>query len=56
MAELLAGGLRLNLLSLEAIAAAQTLDADIWLAAADRNDALLDAARQTGVTVRTVEA
>ena len=55
MAELLSGGLRLNLLSLEAIAAAQAIDAHICLATADRNDALTDAAQALGLTVRTVE-
>ncbi len=53
MAEVLSGGLRLNLLSLEAIAAAQAIDADICLAPADRNEMLVDAARTLGLTVRT---
>jgi hypothetical protein len=56
MAELLSGGLRLNLLSLEAIAAARAIDAEICLAAADRNEALIGAARELGLNVRTVEA
>ena len=56
MAELLSGGLRLNLLSLEAIAAARVIDAEICLAAADRNEALIDAARILGLNVRTVSA
>ena len=56
MAELLSGGFRLNLLSLEAIAAARAIDAEICLAEADRNEALLDAARTLGLNVRTVEA
>jgi len=56
MAELLSGGLRLNLLSLEAIAAARAIEAEICLAEADRNEALMDAARTLGLNVRTVEA
>lgn len=56
MAELLSRGLRLNLLSLEAIAAARAIDAEICLADADRNETLVDAARKLGLTVRTVEA
>ena len=56
MAEVLSGRLRLNLLSLEAIAAARVLDAEICLTPADRNEALMDAARTLGVSVRTIEA
>ena len=56
MAELLSGGLRLNLLSLEAVAVARLIDADICLAAADRNEPLMDAARTLGLNVRTVQA
>ena len=56
MAEVLSYGLRLNLLSLEAIAAARVLGAEICLAPADRNEALMDAARTLGVSVRTIEA
>ena len=56
MAEVLSGGLRLNLLSLEAIAAARVLNAEICLAPADRNEALMDAARTLGVSVRIIEA
>ena len=56
MAQLLSGGLRLNLLSLEAIAAARAIDAEICLAEADRNEALMDAACTLGLNVRTVEA
>ena len=55
MAELLSGGLRLNLLSLEAIAAARVIDAEICLAEADRNEALMDAAGTLGLSVRTVQ-
>jgi hypothetical protein len=54
MAELLSGGLRLNLLSLEAIAAARAIDAEMCLAEADRNEALVDAACKLGLNVRTV--
>lgn len=56
MAEVLSGGLRLNLLSLEAIATARFIDAEICLATADRNEALTDAARTLGLSVRTIEA
>ena len=56
MAELLSGGLRLNLLSLEAIAAARAIDAEICLAPADHNEPLMDAARTLGLNVRTVQA
>ena len=56
MAEVLSGGLRLNLLSLEAIAAARVIGAEICLAAADRNETLTDAARTLGLNVRTIEA
>ncbi len=56
MAELLSGGLRLNLLSLEAIAAARVIDAEICLAAADRNESLIEAAPTLGLNVRTIEA
>ena len=56
MAELLSGGLRLNLLSLEAIAAARVLDAEMCLAAVDRNEALIDAAQTLGLSVRTIPA
>lgn len=56
MAELLSGGLRLNLLSLEAIAAARFLDAEMCLAAVDRNEALIDAAHTLGLNLRTIPA
>jgi len=56
MAELLSGGLRLNLLSLEAIAAARVLDAEMCLAAVNRNEALIDAAHTLGLNVRTIPA
>ena len=54
MASLIAGGVRLNLLSLEALAAAEMLDAEICLAEADKNPTLLDAASLRGVSIRLV--
>jgi hypothetical protein len=54
MASLIADGVRLNLLSLEALAAAQMLDAEICLAEADKNPTLLEAAERRGVSVRLV--
>lgn len=52
MAELARAGVRLNLLSLEAIAAARHLDAEICLADADDNRPLTAAAADVGVLVR----
>jgi hypothetical protein len=54
MGALVHEGAHLNLLSLEALAAARHLDADVCLAAADANDPLRSAATAFGVTVRTV--
>jgi hypothetical protein len=54
MARLLADGVRLNLLSLEALAAAEQADAELCLAAADENVPLLAAARGRGTPVRVV--
>lgn len=54
MAELLHGGAHLNLLSLEALAAAQQLDAEICLADVDANDPLRSACAESGVRVRLV--
>lgn len=54
MAELLATGERLNLLSLEALAAARSLDAELCLAEADDNTALAAAANKHGITLRRV--
>ncbi len=54
MASLIADGIRLNLLSLEALAAAEMLDAEICLAEADKNPTLLEAAERRGVSVRLV--
>jgi hypothetical protein len=54
MAEIVHGGARLNLLSLEALAAAQHLGAEICLADVDANQPLVASSRQSGVTVRTI--
>jgi hypothetical protein len=54
MGELVHAGARLNLLSLEALAAARQLSADVCLAEADNNAPLRSAAAEFGVTVRTV--
>ena len=53
MAMLLSGGERLNLLSLEALAAAVELGAEICLSLADDNPPLRAAASRHGVVVRT---
>ena len=54
MGELVHTGARLNLLSLEALAAARQLSADVCLAEVDDNAPLRSAAAEFGVTVRTV--
>jgi hypothetical protein len=54
MAELVHSSARLNLLSLEALAAARHLSAEVCLAEADDNAPLRLAAKDFGVTVRTV--
>ncbi len=54
MAELVHTGVRLNLLSLEALAAARQLTAEICLAEQDANGPLREAASILGVDVRTV--
>jgi hypothetical protein len=54
MAQVVESGVRLNLLSLEALAAAQHLDAEICLAELDQNPPLLDAAARVGVTIRLI--
>lgn len=56
MAQLLDEGVRLNLLSLEALAAAEHLRAEICLAPADENPPLLFAAAQRGVPSRLVRS
>jgi hypothetical protein len=54
MADLVHAGARLNLLSLEALAAARHLSAEVCLAEHDDNEPLHAAARTFGVTIRTV--
>ncbi len=54
MARLVAGGTRLNLLSLEALAAAGHLGAELCLAPTDENRPLLHAAAASGVPSRLV--
>ena len=54
MGELVHTGARLNLLSLEALAAARQLSADVCLADVDDNAPLRSAAAEFGVTIRTV--
>jgi hypothetical protein len=54
MASLVADGTRVNLLTLEALAAAIQLDAEICLAAADTNPPLVAAAAALEVPVRIV--
>jgi len=54
MAQLITEGVRLNLMSLEALAAAQHLDADVCLAEADGNPPLFAAAERRNVTVRLI--
>ena len=54
MAQLLTRGLRLNLLSLEAIAAARHLEAEICLADTDHNHSLVEAAQKIRVPLRFV--
>ena len=54
MAQILADGERLNLLSLEALAVAEHLGAEIWLGERDQNPPLADAATRRGVTVEVI--
>jgi hypothetical protein len=54
MGELVRAGAHLNLLSLEALASARHLAAEICLAEADDNDPLRSAAPKFGVAVRSV--
>lgn len=54
MAALVSSGARLNLLSLEAVAAAEHLDAEICLAAADDNASLRAVAGARGIPVRSI--
>lgn len=55
MARLLDDGVRLDLLSLEALAAAEHLDAELCLAAVDENPQLLAAAHGRGTPTRLVD-
>lgn len=55
MARLLDQGVRLNLLSLEALAAAEVARAELCLAAGDENTELLRAAADRGTPVRLLE-
>ena len=54
MGQLIGGGARLNLRSLEALAAAQHLTAEICLAEVDANASLQSAAQELGIAVRIV--
>ncbi|MEW6154273.1 MAG: hypothetical protein AB1673_09845 [Actinomycetota bacterium] len=54
MGQLVGERARLNLLSLEALAAAHHLEAEVCLAAADDNPPLRSAASALGVPVRTI--
>lgn len=54
MARLLEEGVRLNLLSLEALASAEHLDAELCLAAGDENPQLIGAAAARGVNARLI--
>ncbi len=55
MARLLHAGMRLNLLSLEALAAAERQDAELCLATADGNPRLVEAASARNRPVRLIE-
>ncbi|MBI2709794.1 MAG: hypothetical protein HYX34_08870 [Actinobacteria bacterium] len=55
MGELVHAGAQLNLLSLEALAAARNLSADICLAAVDDNAPLRATAKKFGVSVRVIK-
>jgi hypothetical protein len=54
MANLLRTGLRLNLMSLEALAAADHHGAELCLATADENPSLLSAAASRGIPARLI--
>ncbi|MGK2957520.1 MAG: hypothetical protein ACSLFB_03795 [Acidimicrobiales bacterium] len=54
MAQMLDEGVRLNLMSLEALAAAEHLDAEICLASDDENPHLIAAANLRGIPTRLV--
>ncbi len=55
MARLIDDGVRLNLMSLEALAAAEQLEAELCLGVADQNPALLAAAQIRAIAVRLLE-
>jgi hypothetical protein len=55
MADSLVDGVRLNLMSLEALTAAEHLGAEICLASVDENSALIDAATSRHVPIRLIE-
>ncbi len=54
MADALAAGARLNLMSLEALAAAEHLEAEICLASVDENPPLIEAAASRQVPTRVI--
>lgn len=54
MAQILADGERLNLLSLEALAAAEHLGAEIWVGESNQNPPLTGAATRRGVAVKVI--
>jgi hypothetical protein len=54
MARLLDEGVRLNLMSLEALAAAEHLGAELCLAIVDENPSLIDAARACEIPTRVI--
>ncbi len=54
MGQLISTGVRLNLMSLEALAAAKRLGAEICLATADHNRPLFEAAERRGGPVRLI--
>jgi AbrB family looped-hinge helix DNA binding protein len=55
MARLLDDGVRLNLMSLEALAAAEHLEAELCLAVADENAPLLEAAQARLAAIRLID-
>lgn len=55
MGELIRDGARLNLLSLEALAAARFLDAEICCAHANENESLMEAARTYAIPIRSLQ-
>jgi hypothetical protein len=55
MADAVAAGVRLNLMSLEALAAAEHLRAEICLASVDENPSLIEAATSRNVATRLID-